>query len=59
MNKITINEILKIFFKYDISYIISRKIILVREPMLVDDFVYLRLLVSQLKEKIEIRVDGE
>lgn len=59
MNKITINEILKIFFKYDIRYIISRKIILVREPMLVDDFVYLRLLVSQLKEKVEIRVDGE
>ncbi len=59
MNKITINEILKIFSKYDISYIISRKIILVREPMLVDDFVYLRLLVSQLKEKVEIRVDGE
>lgn len=59
MNKITINEILKIFSKYDISYIISRKIILVREPMLVDDFVYLRLLVSQSKEKVEIRVDGE
>jgi len=24
-----------------------------------DDFVYLKLLVSQLKEKVEIRVDGD
>lgn len=54
----TIAEIKEIFSKYIIDYDIKDKIIIVREPMLVDDFVYLRLLVSQLKEKTEIMVRG-
>lgn len=54
----TIAEIKEIFSKYIIDYDIKDKIIIVREPMLVDDFVYLRLLVSQLKEKVEIIVKG-
>lgn len=54
----TIAEIKEIFSKYIIDYDIKDKIIIVREPMLVDDFVYLRLLVSQLKEKTEIMARG-
>lgn len=54
----TIAEIKEIFSKYIIDYDIKDRIIIVREPMLVDDFVYLRLLVSQLKEKTEIIVRG-
>lgn len=54
----TIAEIKEIFSKYIIDYDIKDKIIIVREPMLVDDFVYLRLLVSQLKEKTKIMVRG-
>lgn len=54
----TIAEIKEIFSKYIIDYDIKDRIIIVREPMLVDDFVYLRLLVSQLKEKTEIMVRG-
>lgn len=55
----TIIEIKEIFNKYYIEYDIPSKLLIVREPMLMDDFVYLKLLVSQLKEKIEIRVDGD
>lgn len=55
----TIIEIKEIFNKYYIEYDIPNKMLIVREPMLMDDFVYLKLLVSQLKEKIEIRVDGD
>lgn len=54
----TIAEIKEIFSKYIIDYDIKGRIIIVREPMLVDDFVYLKLLVSQLKEKTEIMVRG-
>lgn len=54
----TIAEIKEIFSKYIIDYDIKDRIIIVREPMLVDDFVYLRLLVSQLKEKTEVMVRG-
>jgi len=55
----TISEIKEIFSKYYIEYDIPSKMLIVREPMLMDDFVYLKLLVSQLKEKVEIRVDGD
>lgn len=55
----TIIEIKEIFNKYYIEYDIPNKMLIVREPMLMDDFVYLKLLISQLKEKIEIRVDGD
>lgn len=58
-NKLNISDIKEIFKKYDIDYNIPHKILIIREPMYVEDFVYLRYLVSKVDKDIEIRVNNK
>lgn len=58
-NRILICKIVEVFNnKYDVEYCIPLKLIKVRKPMLVVDFLYLRRLVSKVDSSIEIRVNG-
>lgn len=54
----TIQKILEIFKKYDIEYNFINKLIVVNEPMLVVDFVYLRALLNLVDKNIRIKVNG-
>lgn len=57
--QILIGKIIEIFNdKYDVEYYIPLKLIKVRKPMLVVDFLYLKKLVSNVDSSIEIRVNG-
>lgn len=57
--QILVGKIIDVFNdKYDVEYYIPLKLIKVRKPMLVVDFLYLRRLVSKVDSSIEIRVNG-
>ena len=57
--KILVGKIVEVFKdKYDIEYCIPLKLIKVRKPMLVVDFLYLRKIISKIDSDIEIRVNG-
>lgn len=57
--EILVIKIVEVFkSKYDIEYCIPLKLIEVIEPMLVVDFIYLRKLISQADNSVEIRVNG-
>lgn len=52
-------KIIEIFRnKYDIDYYVSLKLINVKESMLVVDFIYLKKLIFEADDSVEIRVNG-
>ncbi len=58
-NRILVGKIVEVFNeKYDVEYCIPLKLIKVRKPMLVVDFLYLKRLISKVDSSIEIRVNG-
>lgn len=59
--KILVSKIVEVFnskYNYDVEYYIPLKLIKVRKPMLVVDFLYLKRLISKVDSSIEIRVNG-
>ena len=59
--KILVSKVVEVFnskYDYDVEYYIPLKLIKVRKPMLVVDFLYLKKLISKIDSSIEIRVNG-
>lgn len=58
--KILVSKIVEVFnskYNYDVEYCIPLKLIKIRKPMLVVDFLYLKRLISKVDSDIEIRVN--
>lgn len=58
-NRILVGKIVEVFNdKYDVEYYIPLKLIKIKKPIYVVDFLYLKKLISKFDSSIEIRVNG-